>query len=110
MNAFLKAFDNYEAGSMWSIFYRCASHGFVYSDCDAFLCAIPIMRQNLNNDNEIESKLDLDKCDTWFVYIASGNLNKLFGVIPKKKYVAYERFDGKIRVFDFDKLRGLVNG
>ena len=72
------------------------------------MCAVPISRRNLNSDNEIQSKLELDEHDTWFIYVASGNLKKAFSKIPKLKYIAFERFDDRIRVYDFERLRRLV--
>jgi hypothetical protein len=108
MSAYTDAAGLYDPKDLGTIIAICANDGFVYSTPTCFLCAYPVFRQNLNNHIETESKLELDNADTWFVYIASGCLKEAFEHIQRKKYVAFERFDGKLRVLDFDRFRRLI--
>lgn len=86
------------------IMYCVANQGVVHVDNDCFFCAYPTSRGLI----EIEYKKELDKPDTWYVYIASGNLKKAFAHIKPKQYLAFRRFDDRFRIYDFEKFRRLV--
>lgn len=101
MSAFSEAQKLYDPKELGAIIAHCSNYGFVYSEPDVFVCAYLVYSDNI----ETQSKLELDKCDTWFIFIASGDLEKAFDVIPKKDYIAFERFDNKLRVYDFERLR-----
>jgi hypothetical protein len=105
VSAFSDVQNLYDKQQLGEIIALCSDCGFVYAEHDTFVCAYPVFRRNINNIIEIKYKKELDKTDTWFIFIASGDLKKAYNMIPKKKYVAFERFDGKLRVFDFEKLR-----
>jgi hypothetical protein len=105
MTAYEKAFELLGAEEMGRVIAVCASIGFVYAEKDVFVCAIPVSSSDLI---DTESKYKLDRNDTWYVYIASGCLKKAFDKIPRLEYVAFERFDSKLRVYDFDRLRRLI--
>lgn len=101
MSAFAEAQKLYKPKELGQIIAECAKFGFVYSDPETFICAYPVH----SNDTETRYKIELDKCDAWFIFIASGDLKKAFDVIPQKKHIAFERFDGKVRTYEFDRFR-----
>jgi len=107
MSAFLEAYKSYDPSVMVDIILMCSQYGFVLSEPGTFVCAYPVMRQDLNTDIEIQSKKGLDECDTWFVYIASGNMKTAIKKLPEREYIAFERFDNKTRVYRFDRIRRL---
>lgn len=78
----------------------CAEHGFVHIDHECVVCAYPFI--------ETQSKKELDKPDAWLVCMAVGNLKKAFSVIDPLPKLAFERYDGRIRVYDFEKFRRVV--
>jgi len=80
------------------------NEGVVHSDRNCFICAYPTSKALI----ETQSKKGLDKADTWYVYIAVGNLKTAFSCGEKLEYIAYERFDGKIRIFDAERFRRLI--
>ena len=75
--------------------------GWVYSGEDAFVLATEeasadLLTSNLNKDVDI---------DTWYVYLYAGNLKRVLELIPyNKKYVAFRRNNGAIKVYDTVKL------
>lgn len=103
MSAFREAQELYESNELGHVIATCANNGFIYAEPDSFVCAYPIF----SSDIETQSELELDKKDTWFIFIASGDLTKAFGIIPKMEYIAFERFDGKMRIYDFERMRRL---
>lgn len=64
-----------------------------------------LLRQNLNEKSLIEPNLNnLDK-DTWFIYVYAGNLKRVLELIPhRRKFVAFRRDMGKIKVYEMEKL------
>jgi hypothetical protein len=104
MSAFSEAQKLYDGADLTKIMAFCAHNGVVFADEEVFLCAYPTKSSNIGN----KSKKEVDKADTWYVYIASGNLKKAFEVIRPLKYVYYERFDDKPRLFQFERMRRLV--
>lgn len=83
----------------------CANNGgIVHIDRECLFCAYPTSRLAI----ETQSKKGLDKADTLYVYIASGNLKRAFQYIEPMEFLAFERFDGKFRVYDFERFRRLV--
>jgi YHS domain-containing protein len=105
MTAYEKAFKLLGAEEMGKTVALCATIGFVYAEKDVFVCAIPVSSSDLI---DTESKYKLDRNDTWYVYIASGNLKKAFDKIPELKYLAFERFDSRTRIYSFDRFRRLM--
>ena len=77
------------------------TNGWVFSGDDCFLMATEenmdyLMRRNL--------KKGVDT-DTWFVYIYAGNLKRVLDLIPfDKKYVAFRRNNGPIKIYSMKKL------
>ena len=102
MTAYEKAYELCGPAKLGEYIAICAINGFVYAEEDVFVCAIPASSSRLI---DTESKYKLDKNDTWFVYIASGCLKKAFEKIPRLEYVAFERFDSKLRIYKFERLR-----
>lgn len=106
MSAFSEAQKLYDPKELGKIIATCAANGVVYSDPDLFLCAYPVF----SDDIETQSKLELDKTDTWFIFIASGDIARCFNVLPEKEYIAFERYEsGNIKLFGFDRIRRLLN-
>jgi hypothetical protein len=101
VSAFSEAQKLYESKELGHIIATCANDGFIYAEPDVFVCAYPIY----SNDIETQYDLELDRKDTWFIFIASGDLTEAFNVIPKKDYIAFERFDGKVRIYEFERFR-----
>lgn len=92
---------------IFAIMDFCAMNdGVVHSDRDCFICAYPTTKKSI----ETKSKKGLDLADTWYVYIAAGNLKTAFEVGQKLKYVAFKRMDDRIRVYDYDRIRRLIDG
>jgi len=109
MSALTKVLEIYDCKELRNIMEYCSEHGVFHSEKNLFICGYPthssligagresLLRQNVNKG--------VDKPDTWFIYIASGDLNKAFCLGNSYKYIAYERFDGKIRLIELERLR-----
>jgi hypothetical protein len=77
------------------------TNGWVYSGEDAFIMATT---ENLSQIREINSQNCIDK-DTWYVYAYVGNLRRVLGLVPfQLKYVAFRRDNGRIKVYDMNRL------
>lgn len=109
---FSRAKELYDGVELEAIVAYCAHNGFVYADKKVFLCAYPTHSSLIETESkqpiEIQSKKELDKADTWYVYVASGDLNRAFEVIRPLKYVAFRRMDSRFRLFDFERMRRLI--
>lgn len=106
MSAFSEAQRLYDGEDLLKIMAYCAHNGVVFADKEVLLCAYPCK----STDVGIKKEKALDKADTWYVYIASGNIKKAFEVIRPLEYVYYERFDNKPRLFKFERMRRLYYG
>lgn len=106
MSAFSDAQKLYTPSQLGEIIAFCGDYGFVYCTQTAFLCAAHA------NYNSIETKykLDLDKSNAWFIFIASGDPIELFNASESRKYIIFERFDGRTRVLDSERTKRLING
>jgi hypothetical protein len=104
MSAFSEAKKLYDGMDLEQIMAFCAHHGVVFADKEVFLCAYPTNSKLI----ETEYKKGVDKADTWYVYIAAGNLKKAFEVIRPLKYVAFRRFDKRFRIYEFERMRRLI--
>lgn len=106
MRAFDLALEMYDGDeeAIQRIIMKCAKVGGVYIDNDCFICGYPTHSSLI----EIQSKKALDKPDTWFIYIAIGNMKKAFSMFERKEYICFERFDKKYRLYSFDKVRHLI--
>jgi hypothetical protein len=75
--------------------------GWVYSGDDAFVLATELNRECLLRQ-DINNRLDPD---TWYVYLYAGDLKRVLELIPfRRKYVAFRRNNGPIKVYELDKL------
>lgn len=105
MRAYELALEMYETEeALQRVIMKCAKVGGVYIDNDCFICGYPTHSSLI----EIESKKALDKPDTWFIYIAVGNMKKAYSMFERKEFICFERFDKKYRLYDFDKVRRLL--
>lgn len=92
-------------GDMAAVMAYCAQNGgVVHVDSECLFCAYPTSKLAV----ETQSQKGLDKSDAWYVYMASGNLKKAFGHIKPKQWLVFERFDGKFRIYDWERFRRLV--
>ena len=106
ISSYSMARELYGDGELEEVMAFCAHNGFVHADKEVFICAYPTSSELIKND----FKKDVDKADTWYVYVASGNLKRAFEVIKPLEFISYERFDGKHRLIRFEKFRRLCNG
>ena len=103
MNPFKIALDTCGA-DLYNIMDYCFNHGIVCSNKHFFLCAYPTNHTHI----ETKSKLVLDKPDTYLICMCAGNMKKAIDFLEPKNFIAFERFDGEIRLHDFDRFRRLV--
>lgn len=103
MSPYYEARKLYKRGELDALIKFCASNGIVHADAEYFICAYPthhlLLQQNLNNN--------LDKADTWVVCIAAGNAIKAFDLGQPLQYIAWQRFDKRFRIMEFDRFRRL---
>jgi len=89
----------------------CAAFGFLHSDSECFVAAELINHDLLKIESkqlvEIKSKKRVDIGDTWMIYMVAGNMKRAFEIIEPAKYIVFERFDGKFRRYDFERMRRL---
>ena len=75
--------------------------GWVYSGEDAFVMA------TLEDSNELTG-LSLNKTldtDVWYVYLYAGDLKRVLSLMPfDKKYIAFRRNNGRIKLYEAEKL------
>tara|TARA_R100001126_G_C4798091_1_gene135398 strand:+ start:14 stop:400 length:387 start_codon:yes stop_codon:yes gene_type:complete len=89
----------------YKIIEHCGKVGAFHSDEDCFVCAYQTSSESIRK----KSKIILDKLDTWFIYILAGDPNMAFHYTMKNmKYIAYERFDGNIRLVEKKKIQNLL--
>lgn len=103
-NPFLEAKKLYGEGELESIMALCAVYGVVLADKDVFLCAYKTHNSYIN---VFSDKNVVDNPNTWYVYIASGNIKKAFDIIAPMEFVAFSRHDGKKRIYSFNRMRRL---
>ena len=93
-------FNDYEERFI-DVLDRHLAEGWVYSGDDAFVMATEenresLLQQSLNKDLDV---------DTWFVYVYVGSLKRVLELIPHpRKYVAFRRNNGPLKVYELDKL------
>ena len=79
-------------------------NGVVYSDSELFVLGI-----RLNKDDALERKTtkDLDKLDAWYVQYASGNIKRLFQIMPEElEWAIFERHEGEApRCYNLNRIR-----
>jgi hypothetical protein len=79
-------------------------NGVVYSDPTLFVMAI---RLNKGDAMERKTTKDLDKLDAWYVQYASGNIKRLFQIMPEElEWAIFERHEGeKPRCYNLNRIR-----
>jgi hypothetical protein len=84
--------------------------GFVYSDHELFLLAMPYQKSILELPEQKMLEKELDNLDCWYVHYASGNLKKIFKVSPfDLEWVAFERGEDEIKFYKMDRIRRASN-
>ena len=94
----------YSDGGLDEIVAFCMEHGHVHSDGNYFICMYPTCRSLIEN----KDKKNIDKPDTWYVYVATGDVKRVFEHVKPLKFVAFRRFDEKFRIIKFEKIRSLL--
>ena len=87
----------------------CMKYGIVHSDNRCFFCGYWTSSALIDT----KSKKHLDTADTLFVYMAAGDIKiaiEAYTFMEPKKYIAFERFDGNVRLYDFNRFRRKING
>ena len=79
----------------------CGTYGTIISNEDVFACGYKIhsdyiLKKSYNN---------LDKPDTWYIYLLAGNPKSLFSLVEPAKFIRFERFDKNYRLIEFDKIK-----
>lgn len=92
---------DYFGSNYFEIINYYGEHGYIYSDNQLLLLAMPHNIENLINEKQ------LDTCNCWYVHYASGNLKRAFEIMPYElEWVAFERGDDKpIKKYNLKKLR-----
>ena len=76
------------------------TNGWVYSGEDAF-----VMASEKSKDRLLRRDINTLDTDTWFVYIYVGNLERVLRLIPfQKKFVAFRRNNGRIKIYNMKRL------
>ena len=108
MSAYSDAKAMYDEENFEKIVAFCAHNGIVHAERDFFICGYATHHSLI--DIEIKYKKGIDKPDTWLVCIASGNLKRAFGVAQPLEFIAYERFDKKYRLIEYERMRRFCHG
>ena len=85
-----------------------STNGVVYSDN-----RVLVMEMMHNKDLLFgkKSEKDLDKLDCWYVHYAAGDIKRLFEIAPyEMKWAVFERENQKLKCYDLDRIRRLING
>lgn len=53
---------------------------------------------------------ELDILDSWYIWLLAGNATPLFSLVQPKKYITFERFDNKYRLYKWDDIIRRYNG
>ena len=105
MRAYELAVEMYgDEARLNTIIAKCSKVGGVFIDNDCLICGYPTNSSFISGS----SKEGVDIADTWYIYIAVGDMKKAFSAFEPKKFIAFERFDGKYRLYLFDKIRRLI--
>lgn len=84
----------------------CGEKGVIISTDEVFVCAYQTYSSwMLKNDVK-----ELDILDSWYIWLLAGNPKPLFGMVQPKKYIIFERFDDKYRLYKWDRLFRRYNG
>lgn len=109
MNAMmLEAISRFGCRKFDELVAQYALYGYVYIGEDAVILAEPHGYSEL-----INNKKSLDKCDSWYIQYAAGDVKRFFEVCPfDLEWVIFERHDQKRRrAYKFNTLkRRLING
>lgn len=79
------------------------SKWYVYSDPTLFVMAYPYSTECLARG---EMDKMVDKPDCWFIHFFSGDMMRLFEIAPMQfPHVAFQRNNGRVKVYDVDKIK-----
>ena len=85
-----------------------STNGVVYSDNRVFVMA---MMHNKDFLMGKKSEKELDKLDCWYIHYAAGDIKRLFEIAPyEMKWALFERNNDKLKCYNLDRIRRLING
>lgn len=85
-----------------------STNGVVYSDNRVFVMA---MMHNKDFLMGKKSEKELDKLDCWYIHYAAGDIKRLFEIAPyEMKWALFERDNDKLKCYNLDRIRRLING
>ena len=112
LKPFTEAIRHYDEEEFLENILWFAANGFVHSDADCFMAGRLVHHSRIETESkyliDTKSTEGLDKPDTWLVYVVSGNINRAFELVKPAKYLAFERFDNKLRLYSFKHIRRLA--
>lgn len=79
--------------------------GFVISLPDVF-AMVRLVSSSWPDDDLLKPWLNACDGDMWHVWLAAGDVGKLFSLLPPKKWVAFER-SNQLRRVEYERLRRL---
>lgn len=90
-----------DPADFYTVIDYCGTYGTIISNEDVFACGYKIhsdyiLKKSYNN---------LDKPNTWFIYLLAGNPKSLFSLVEPAKFICFERFDKNYRLIEFDKIK-----
>ena len=101
------AIDHY-GSELGELLTHYSTEGVVYSDDRLFVMAVMHNKDFLTGK---KSEKEIDKIDCWYIHYAAGDIKRLFEIAPyEMKWAVFERKNQKIKCYDLDRLRRLVNG
>jgi len=112
LTPFSEAMKHFDEDTFYTNIVQAAGIGFLHSDSDCFVAAElvhhSIIKIKSKYGIKIKSQLELDKPDTWLIYMVAGDIKYAFNIIKPAKYLAFERLDDKLRLYDFSRVRRLL--
>ena len=80
-----------------AVLSHCLECGEVHCDGQGFIAAY-----------KTHSPKSVDKPDTWFIYIAVGNIKRVWDSVEKLDFVAYERNDERVRFIPMKRFARIM--
>ena len=101
LSPYEKAKSLYEdVNDFYSVLDYCGENGAIISNDKVFACGYKTYSNSIVKNSEKE----LDKLDTWFIYLLAGNPRPLFDLVEPLDFICFERFDNNYRLIEFKKI------